>query len=327
MRPKARCSAPRTSSAWCPPRAPARAGPRHHRPAGRRRAAGRPPARPVRRHAARPGPHPRQAAGAAGRQRAVDRRRRGAGLSTGHGSAMDIAGKGSARPDALLRSLRLLAGLGRGVGHGLRHPHRRHRRAVPCDAGQTVLDAALKAGIEMPYSCRKGVCGNCAGGIARGEFTAPRPTRPRRPASSCSASACRKATWRSSRRPGTASTRRRARPSRPRCSATRWRPRRQRAAVAPAGRQARQVQGRPVPAGALDDGSRRSYSMANPPHESDMLQLHVRHVPGGRFSQVVAQLKAGDTLRGRAALRHLRAEARSRPRRCCAWWAAPASRR
>jgi 4-hydroxythreonine-4-phosphate dehydrogenase/1,2-dihydroxy-3,5-cyclohexadiene-1,4-dicarboxylate dehydrogenase len=32
--------------------------------------------------------------------------------STGHGSAMDIAGTGTARPDALLRSLRLLAGLG-----------------------------------------------------------------------------------------------------------------------------------------------------------------------------------------------------------------------
>jgi 4-hydroxythreonine-4-phosphate dehydrogenase/1,2-dihydroxy-3,5-cyclohexadiene-1,4-dicarboxylate dehydrogenase len=31
--------------------------------------------------------------------------------STGHGSAMDIAGTGSARPDALLRSLRLVAGL------------------------------------------------------------------------------------------------------------------------------------------------------------------------------------------------------------------------
>jgi 4-hydroxythreonine-4-phosphate dehydrogenase/1,2-dihydroxy-3,5-cyclohexadiene-1,4-dicarboxylate dehydrogenase len=38
----------------------------------------------------------------------------GAGVllaSTGHGSAMDIAGTGSARPDALLRSLRLVAGL------------------------------------------------------------------------------------------------------------------------------------------------------------------------------------------------------------------------
>jgi 4-hydroxythreonine-4-phosphate dehydrogenase/1,2-dihydroxy-3,5-cyclohexadiene-1,4-dicarboxylate dehydrogenase len=31
--------------------------------------------------------------------------------STGHGSAMDIAGQGSARPDALLRSLRLLGGI------------------------------------------------------------------------------------------------------------------------------------------------------------------------------------------------------------------------
>jgi 4-hydroxythreonine-4-phosphate dehydrogenase/1,2-dihydroxy-3,5-cyclohexadiene-1,4-dicarboxylate dehydrogenase len=31
--------------------------------------------------------------------------------STGHGSAMDIAGTGQARPDALLRSIRLLAGL------------------------------------------------------------------------------------------------------------------------------------------------------------------------------------------------------------------------
>lgn len=39
----------------------------------------------------------------------------GAGVllaSTGHGSAMDIAGRGSARPDALLRSLRLVAGIG-----------------------------------------------------------------------------------------------------------------------------------------------------------------------------------------------------------------------
>ena len=38
----------------------------------------------------------------------------GAGVllaSTGHGSAMDIAGTGTARPDALLRSLRLVAGL------------------------------------------------------------------------------------------------------------------------------------------------------------------------------------------------------------------------
>ncbi|MDB5820374.1 MAG: Ferredoxin--NAD(+) reductase-like protein, partial [Rhizobacter sp.] len=46
----------------------------------------------------------------------------------------------------------------------------------------------------------------------------------------------------------------------------------------------------------LPDGSRRSYSMANPPHESDTLQLHVRHVAGGAFTQVVPTLAAGDTL-------------------------------
>ena len=41
--------------------------------------------------------------------------------------------------------------------------------AFDCAEDQSVLDAALRAGIEMPYSCRKGVCGNCAGGIAQGE--------------------------------------------------------------------------------------------------------------------------------------------------------------
>ncbi len=33
------------------------------------------------------------------------------------------------------------------------------------DPGESVLDAALRAGIELPYSCRKGVCGNCRGQV------------------------------------------------------------------------------------------------------------------------------------------------------------------
>ena len=39
----------------------------------------------------------------------------------------------------------------------------------PAQACQTVLDAALKAGIELPYSCRKGVCGTCAGRVLAGQ--------------------------------------------------------------------------------------------------------------------------------------------------------------
>jgi len=33
----------------------------------------------------------------------------------------------------------------------------------------------------------------------------------------------------------------------------------------------------------MPDGDTRNFSMANPPHESDGAQLHIRHVPGGRF--------------------------------------------
>jgi CDP-4-dehydro-6-deoxyglucose reductase, E3 len=37
----------------------------------------------------------------------------------------------------------------------------------------------------------------------------------------------------------------------------------------------------------LDDGRRRSYSMANPPHESERLELHMRRVAGGDFTRRV----------------------------------------
>jgi NAD(P)H-flavin reductase len=77
---------------------------------------------------------------------------------------------------------------------------------------------------------------------------------------------------------------------------------------------------------SLPDGSRARYSMANPPHESDAVTLHVRHVPGGAFSARVPQLAAGELLDielpfGAFSLR----EEQARP--WCSWRAAPASRR
>jgi CDP-4-dehydro-6-deoxyglucose reductase len=48
----------------------------------------------------------------------------------------------------------------------------------------------------------------------------------------------------------------------------------------------------------LRDGSRRSFSMANAPHDDALVQLHVRHVPGGQFTDhVFGKLKARDILR------------------------------
>jgi CDP-4-dehydro-6-deoxyglucose reductase len=48
----------------------------------------------------------------------------------------------------------------------------------------------------------------------------------------------------------------------------------------------------------LKDGSRRSFSMANAPHDDELLQLHVRHVPGGQFTDhVFGKMKERDILR------------------------------
>ena len=47
----------------------------------------------------------------------------------------------------------------------------------------------------------------------------------------------------------------------------------------------------------LKDGKKRSYSLANAPHD-EMLQLHIRHVPGGLFTeQVFSTMKVRDILR------------------------------
>jgi CDP-4-dehydro-6-deoxyglucose reductase len=48
----------------------------------------------------------------------------------------------------------------------------------------------------------------------------------------------------------------------------------------------------------LKDGSRRCFSMANAPHDDELIQLHVRHVPGGQFTDhVFGKMKERDILR------------------------------
>ena len=48
----------------------------------------------------------------------------------------------------------------------------------------------------------------------------------------------------------------------------------------------------------LKDGTRRSFSLANAPHDAELLQLHVRHVAGGQFTDhVFGKMKERDILR------------------------------
>ncbi len=41
--------------------------------------------------------------------------------------------------------------------------------AVPMEAGETVLDAALRAGLDLPYSCRGGMCSTCRARVSEGQ--------------------------------------------------------------------------------------------------------------------------------------------------------------
>lgn len=165
------------------------------------------------------------------------------------------------------------------------------------EPGQTVLDAALKAGIELPYSCRKGVCGNCACSVPSGTLEGPPPNEVT-PAGQQLLCQCiplsdlqiAPASWR--RVDPTARRRFRVKLFRntlvaPDVSVLLLR--------LPAGQRARFKAGQYLQL-ALPDGSWRAYSMANGPHESDTLQLHIRHVPGGSFTQLVPTLQPGAQL-------------------------------
>ena len=167
----------------------------------------------------------------------------------------------------------------------------------PCRSGETLLDAALHAGIEMPYSCRKGVCGNCAGRVTAGSVQCPlgsaEVAEGQHLFCQCTPVGDVEIAPHSYHRIDPS--------ARKRFTVKVFRNHRVAGDVnllhlrLPAGRRAKFKAGQYLQL-TLADGSRRSYSMANPPHESDGLSLHVRHVAGGQFTQIVPTLAPGDTL-------------------------------
>ncbi len=46
-------------------------------------------------------------------------------------------------------------------------------RLVPVQPGQSLMEAAASAGIELPAICRQGNCGSCAALLTEGEVTMP----------------------------------------------------------------------------------------------------------------------------------------------------------
>ncbi|AMB88133.1 flavin oxidoreductase [Pseudomonas agarici] len=170
----------------------------------------------------------------------------------------------------------------------------------PCAPDETVLDAAERAGYAIPYSCRKGVCSTCEGGLATGELQVRGKGLTRGPATGvllCQARPC------SSVEISPKRIVQRAAPVRKVISAKVHRITRPNTDVVvlnlrfPSGVRAKFQAGQYLKV-LMEDGDSRNYSMANAPHESDGVQLHIRHVPGGRFSEgVLARLEKGDVLK------------------------------
>jgi NAD(P)H-flavin reductase/ferredoxin len=173
----------------------------------------------------------------------------------------------------------------------------------PCEPNEAVLDAAQRAGLEIPYSCRKGVCGTCKGRVVAGEVRAfagdalGAAERAQGMVLFCNARPRSDLTI----EPRSIS---KADPfARKTVMARVFRIARISEDVAlvhlrfPAGIRVRFKAGQHLNL-ILDNGERRDFSMANPPRESDGAQLHIRHVPGGAFtSYVFNELKPGDHLK------------------------------
>jgi CDP-4-dehydro-6-deoxyglucose reductase len=170
----------------------------------------------------------------------------------------------------------------------------------PCAAGETVLDAAERAGYAVPYSCRKGVCASCEGRLVAGEGCSTVQGVVAAPAERALLCCLRPDT------DLTIAPRRieKCAPiARKTLEASVYRITQPVGDVSilqlrlPVGVRAKFGAGQYLQI-ELEDGTRRNYSMANAPHENDSVQLHVRHVAGGRFSEgVLGRLAKGDRLR------------------------------
>jgi NAD(P)H-flavin reductase/ferredoxin len=176
----------------------------------------------------------------------------------------------------------------------------------PCEPNEAVLDAAQRAGLEIPYSCRKGVCGTCKGRVVAGEVRAfagdalGAAERAEGQVLFCNARP------RSDLVIAPRSISRADPFARKTVAARVFRLQRLASDVMlvhlrfPAGIRVRFKAGQHLNL-ILDNGERRDFSMANPPRESDGAQLHIRHVPGGPFtSHVFEKLKRGDILKAEA---------------------------
>jgi CDP-4-dehydro-6-deoxyglucose reductase len=180
-----------------------------------------------------------------------------------------------------------------------------HGRAIRVHSGQTVLDAALAAGLNLPHSCKSGHCASCRARLRSGEIRYPsgRPlgvTATEEQAGQillCQARPVTDLVVEARLIASVADVEIKTLP----CRIERLTP--LAADVMQVWLRLPAVESLRFQPGQyldilLDGGRRRSFSIASPPHDSELLELHVRRVPGGGFTErLFGALHAGALLR------------------------------
>jgi CDP-4-dehydro-6-deoxyglucose reductase len=180
-----------------------------------------------------------------------------------------------------------------------------------CAESQNIVAAAEHAGWSIPASCRAGICGTCEGEVQRGSFVVPgrNDDGPLLTGPAGAVKLCR-AKPRSDLRICAMDIRKVEAASLKSIVAKVLKIEKLADEVAvvklrfPAGQRARFKAGQYLKV-ILDDGAERSFSMANPPQSSDGVELHIRHLAGGRFAEAVFnELKQGDAVKLRLPFGH-----------------------
>lgn len=178
------------------------------------------------------------------------------------------------------------------------------------EAGESILDAALRQGLNLPHGCREGNCGSCRGQLLEGQLTYPNGIPPALAQAEhdagfalfCQARPESNLVIEVEGAPVIADTPIKQMPARVQ--------RLEQLAHDVMAIVLQLPKGNPLAFRAgqyahilLPEGQRRSYSIANPPNPDNRIELHVRRLPHGRFSeQVFTQMQARDLLRIRGPL-------------------------
>lgn len=160
--------------------------------------------------------------------------------------------------------------------------------------GETVLGAAIEAGISLPYGCRNGACGACKGKVIQGqvehgEYQQAALTETEKAlgqALFCCATPqsdlvieCREVSMESGIRP-------RIMPARVEKLHKLSHDVMAMHLKLPSNERMQFMAGQYVEF-LLKDGKRRAFSLANAPHDDDLLEMHLRLIPGGQFTHYV----------------------------------------